>query len=164
MDLYFYDLESFPKWLHRRCGFDPWVRKIPWRREWQPIPVFLPGESYGHQNLVGYSQWGRKELDMTEQITLIKSAQTHVQLSQWCHPNISSSPTPFSSCLQSFPASQSFPVSQLFASSDQSIGASASSLVSCQLNEIRISISSTFISVCFLLKPVSTNTSTHTTH
>ena len=29
----------------KRCGFDPWVRKIPWRREWQPTPVFLPGES-----------------------------------------------------------------------------------------------------------------------
>ena len=31
-----------------RHGFDPWSRKIPWRREWQPIPVFLPGESHGH--------------------------------------------------------------------------------------------------------------------
>ena len=29
---------------HKRCGFDPWVRKIPWRRAWQPIPVFLPGD------------------------------------------------------------------------------------------------------------------------
>ena len=50
-------------------------------------------------------------------------------LSQWCHPNISSSVTPFSSCLQSFPASGSFPVSQLFASGGQSIGASASASV-----------------------------------
>ena len=32
-----------------RCRFDPWVRKIPWRRAWQPTPVFLPGESHGHQ-------------------------------------------------------------------------------------------------------------------
>ena len=31
----------------KRCGFDPWVRKIPWRREWQPTPVFLPGETHG---------------------------------------------------------------------------------------------------------------------
>ena len=30
---------------HRRCGFDPWVRKIPWRRKWQPTPVFLPENS-----------------------------------------------------------------------------------------------------------------------
>ena len=42
------------------------VRKIPWRREWQPTPVFLPGEFHGQRSLVGYSPWGHKELDMTE--------------------------------------------------------------------------------------------------
>ena len=36
-------------------GFDPWVRKIPWRRAWQCVPVFLPGESHGQRSLVGYS-------------------------------------------------------------------------------------------------------------
>ena len=41
-------------------GFDPWVRKIPWRRKWQPTPVFLPGKSHGQRNLVGYSPWGHK--------------------------------------------------------------------------------------------------------
>ena len=50
-------------------------------------------------------------------------------LSWWCHPTISSSVIPFSSCLQSFPASGSFPVSQLFASGGQSIGVSASTSV-----------------------------------
>ena len=40
---------------HRRHGFDPLVGKIPWRRPWQPTPVFLPGESHGQGNLVGYS-------------------------------------------------------------------------------------------------------------
>ena len=50
-------------------------------------------------------------------------------LSRWCHPTISSSVIPFSSCLQSFPASGSFPMSQLFASGGQSIGASASAPV-----------------------------------
>ena len=50
-------------------------------------------------------------------------------LSQWCHPTISSSVTPFTSCLQSFPASGSFPVSGLFTSGGQSIGASASASV-----------------------------------
>ena len=50
-------------------------------------------------------------------------------LSQWCHPNISSSAIPFCSCPQSFPASGSFPVSQLFASGGQSIGVSASASV-----------------------------------
>ena len=50
-------------------------------------------------------------------------------LSQWGHPTISSSVTPFSSCLQSFPASGSFPMSQLFTSAGQGIGASASVLL-----------------------------------
>jgi len=53
----------------RRPGFDPWVGKIPWRREWQPTPVFLPGKSHGLRSLVGYSPWGYKELDTTEQLT-----------------------------------------------------------------------------------------------
>ena len=44
----------------KRLGFDPWVRKIPWRRKWQPISVFLPGKSHGQRNLVGYSPWDCK--------------------------------------------------------------------------------------------------------
>ena len=39
---------------------------MPWRREWQPTSVFLPGESYGQRSLEDYSPWGHKELDMTE--------------------------------------------------------------------------------------------------
>ena len=54
----------------RRPGFDPGVREIPWRRAWQPTPVFLPGESHGQRNLAGYSPWGRKESDTTERLTL----------------------------------------------------------------------------------------------
>ena len=50
----------------RRPSFDPWVRKIPWRREWQSSPVFLPGESHGQRSLAGYSPWGHKESDTTE--------------------------------------------------------------------------------------------------
>ena len=49
-----------------RCGSDPWVGKIRWRRAWQPIPVFLPGKSHGQRSLAGYSPQRRKELDMTE--------------------------------------------------------------------------------------------------
>ena len=49
-----------------RCGFDSLVRKIPWRRVWQPTPVFLPGESHRQRSLGGYSPWGNKESDMTE--------------------------------------------------------------------------------------------------
>ena len=48
--------------------FDPWVRKIPWRRIWQPTPVFLPGKSHGWRSLTGYSPWGRKESDTTERL------------------------------------------------------------------------------------------------
>ena len=47
-------------------GFDSWIGKIPWRREWQPTPIFLLGESYQQRSLVGYNLWGRKELDTTE--------------------------------------------------------------------------------------------------
>ena len=39
----------------KRCRFNPWVRKLPWRTEWQPTPVFLPGESHGQRSLAGYS-------------------------------------------------------------------------------------------------------------
>ena len=39
----------------QETGFDFWVRKIPWRRKWQPIPLFLPGESHGQRSLAGYS-------------------------------------------------------------------------------------------------------------
>ena len=46
--------------------FDPWVRKIPWRREWQPTPVLLPGQSHGQRSLVAYSSCSSKESDMTE--------------------------------------------------------------------------------------------------
>ena len=48
--------------LCRKCRFNPWVRKIPWRRKWQPTPVFLPGKSHGQRNLAGYSPWGHKRV------------------------------------------------------------------------------------------------------
>ena len=49
---------------HKRCSFNPWVKKIPWRRAWQPTPVFLPGESHGQRKLVCHGLWGRKVSDM----------------------------------------------------------------------------------------------------
>ena len=51
---------------HKRPGLNPWVGKIPWRRVWQPTPVFLPGNSHRQWSLVGYSLWGHKESDMTD--------------------------------------------------------------------------------------------------
>ena len=49
-----------------KLRLDPWVRKILWRRAWQPTPVFLPGESHGQRSLAGYSPWGRSESDTSE--------------------------------------------------------------------------------------------------
>ena len=51
-------------------GFDPWVGKIPWRRESLPTPVFWPGEVHGQRSLVGYSPRDCKESDMTEHLSL----------------------------------------------------------------------------------------------
>ena len=45
---------------------DPWVGKSPWRRAWQPTPVFSPAGSHGQRSLVGYCPWGRRESDTTE--------------------------------------------------------------------------------------------------
>ena len=61
---------GFPWWLSskesaclcRRCGFNPCVGKISQRREWQPTPVFFPGESHRQRNLMGYSSWGHKRV------------------------------------------------------------------------------------------------------
>ena len=50
----------------RRPRFDPWVRKFPWRREWQSTPVFLLEKSHVLRSLAGYTPWGRKESDLTE--------------------------------------------------------------------------------------------------
>ena len=68
---------GLPKWLSgkepacqcRRHAFNPWVRKIPWRKDRPPIPVFLPGESHEQRSLAGYSPWGQKESSMTEQLS-----------------------------------------------------------------------------------------------
>ena len=47
----------------RRCRFYPWSRKIPWKRKWQPTPVFLPGKSHGQRSLKGYSPWTHKRVE-----------------------------------------------------------------------------------------------------
>ena len=65
---------GLPPWLSgkepacqcQRHRFDLWIGTIPWRRAWQLIPVFLPGEFHGQRNLGGCSPNGHKELDMTE--------------------------------------------------------------------------------------------------
>ena len=62
---------------HRRLGFNPWVRKIPWSRKWQPTPVFAPGKSHGQKSLADYSLQSHKESDMTKHTHCIKSLD-------WC--------------------------------------------------------------------------------
>ena len=81
-------LYGFPRWhsvkeyscqcrSHSRCGFNPWVRKIPWRGNWLPTPVLLPGKSLGQRTLVGHSTWGHTEPDRTEHTyTVTASAQS----------------------------------------------------------------------------------------
>ena len=78
LPLQFQGSYGLPWWLRlqivclqcKRLRFDLWVRKIPWRRNWQPTSVFLPRKFHGQRSLVDYSPWGCKELDTTEQLTL----------------------------------------------------------------------------------------------
>ena len=88
-----YIFGGLPWWLSSKesacqcsgCGFDPWFRKIPWRRKQQPALVHLPGKSYGQRRLVGYSIWGGKESDSTtKQQHLFERIGTEVvRVSSW---------------------------------------------------------------------------------
>ena len=79
---------GLPRWFSgkesacqcRRCWFDPWIGKIPWRRRWQPPSLFLPGRSHGQRSLAGYRSWGRKERDLTEYTHT--HTHTHTPLAQ----------------------------------------------------------------------------------
>ena len=76
---------------YRRPRFSPWVGKIPWRRKWQPTPVFLPGESHGQRSLASYNPWGHKESDMTEQLstsTILKRGNQGPSIAQGTRLNI----------------------------------------------------------------------------
>ena len=116
------------------CGINVDLGHI-WRRKWQSTPALLPGKSYGRRSLIGYSPWGRKESDMTEQLhftslghifesPLRRQASLSITNS-WSSLRLTSIESvmpsshlilcPFSSCPQSLPASGSFPVGQLFA-------------------------------------------------
>ena len=72
-DLPHVGIVDFWKRICRQCGrlrFDPWVGKIPWKREWLPTPVFLSVESHGQRRLAGYSPWDHKESETAERLTL----------------------------------------------------------------------------------------------
>ena len=74
---------GLPRWLSgkeqacqsRRLGFDPWVRKIPWRRKWQPTLAVLPGKLHGQRSLADYSPWRRKRIrqDLSTKQQLLSS-------------------------------------------------------------------------------------------
>ena len=99
--------------------FHPWFGKIPWRREWQPTPIFLPGEFHGQWSLAGYSTvqfscsimsdslwpYGLQYFRLPCPQPTPEARSNSCPLSWWCYPTISSSIVPFSSCLQSFSAS-----------------------------------------------------------
>ena len=61
---------------------NPWVRKIPWSRKWQPTLVFLPGKFHRQRRLAGYTPWGCKELEITEYIHTHKPG-TRVGRKDW---------------------------------------------------------------------------------
>ena len=66
----------------RRRGFNPWVRKFPWRRKWQPTPTFLPGKFHGQRTVVVYSSWGckRGRHDLaTKQLHRKEEGDPHIQ-------------------------------------------------------------------------------------
>ena len=68
----------------RRHGFDPWGRKIPWSRKWQPTPAFLPGKFHGQRSLVGYSPCSQKESDTSKQLnTLAQKNLHHASVFMW---------------------------------------------------------------------------------
>ena len=137
----------------RRLSSTPGSGRFPWRRKWLPSPVFLPGEFHGQRSPTGsLHPCSHKQLDTIEWLSSVAQfcptlcdpmdctpglpvyhqlpefTQT-CPLSWWCHPTISSSVVPFSSCLQSFPESRSFQRSQFFTSGGQSIGVSATTSV-----------------------------------
>ena len=128
----------------RRHRSHPWVRKTPWRRKWQPTPVLKKKERKKISFCCSFSsvqfRWsvmsdslgphGLQHTRLPCPSLSLRVCSNSYPLSRWCHPTILSSTTPFSSCLQSFPASGSFPMSWLFASGGLSsrISASASLL------------------------------------
>ena len=72
------------KKIHLQCRkhrLDPWVGKIPWRRKWQPTPVFLSGKFHGQRSLEGYSPWCCKELDTTERLHFVANKEINSLLS-----------------------------------------------------------------------------------
>ena len=135
-------------------GGEFWQNVVHWRKEWQTTSVFLPWEPHEQYEKEVTEHWKMNSPGQFSSVqfscsvvsdSLRPHESQHARppspsptprvhpnpcpLSQWCHPAISFSVVPFSSCPQSFPASRSFQISQLFASGGQSVGVSASTSV-----------------------------------
>ena len=78
----------------RRLQFDSWVGKMPWRREWLPSPVFLPGKSHGQRSLAGYSPCGCKELAL---LRLTRGRRRDAASCRLCSRTFPGNPVPWSS-------------------------------------------------------------------
>ena len=63
---------------HRRCEFNSWIGKIPWKRKWQPTPVFLPRKFHGQRSLASDSPWGCKESDATEWLSMHTQLEVYI--------------------------------------------------------------------------------------
>ena len=141
-------MNGLPKWLSgkesicqsRRCRFNPWVRKIPWRTKCNPLQCSCLEDSMDRGAWWTALQSSPVQFSRSVMSDSLRPHELqHAKLpcpsptpgvhwnssSWWCHPAISPSVIPFSSCPQSFPASKSFPMSQLFAWGSQSTGVSA---------------------------------------
>jgi len=75
----------------RETRVNPWVGKIPWRRKWQPTPVFLPGKSHEQRSLVGYIPWGRRESNTTEQLHFLSFFHIYWVHTLWSISSVQSS-------------------------------------------------------------------------
>ena len=115
---------QLPWWLSGeesgRHGFDPWVRNIPWRRKWQPTPVFLPGKSHGQRSLAGYSPWGHKSQTQLSNETTTTTRVTYSTFSRgnapstngWPQPSLDDSPADISN---SYKFKDGFPMDPIWA-------------------------------------------------
>ena len=132
-------MSSFPYTVDWTLSFSYWMILNPWRKSFDCIykGLFL-GSVFCPFSSVQFSQSVMSDSLQPHTLQLARlpcpsptpgAYSNSGPLSRWCHPTISSSVIPFSSCLQSFPASGPFPMSQLFISGGQSIGASVSASV-----------------------------------
>ena len=122
-----FQCKKFKIWMYFKTTWPKWIGWMQWvcTGQWGPEVQF----SYSVVSDDSLRPHGLQHASLPWPSPIPRACSNLCPSSQWCHPTISSSEVPFSSCLQSFPASGSFLISQLFTSGGQSIGASASESV-----------------------------------